>query len=112
MKVIIDGIEYVPVGRDEIKVGDRVKVVDSGKFYTLFDEWDGWMNLHIRYVSRYQYDATTSNLEGKIANVVYIGPHSTRVKNMLAVIMMASGKCYLIDVDGLEKVGGEQLEAL
>ena len=101
MKVIIDGIEYVP--KPEIKVGDTVVVTDSGQVFPTFDTWHGWKTAPIECVVRAQYGMTEEKIDGHRAKVVHIGAEPPNYT--LAVIEMEDNrKCYLIDIIGLKKV--------
>ena len=107
MKVIIDGIEYVP--KPEIKVGDTVVVANSGQVFPTFDTWEGWKTAPIECVVRAQYGMTEEIIDGHRAKVVHIGAEPPNYT--LAVIEMEDNrKCYLIDIIGLKKVkeGNEQ----
>ena len=101
-KIIFDGIEYVPV-KKEIQVGDLVFVTDAGKFYPGYDIWPGWKKAPIEYAIRYQYECEMPN-KNEMYIVRYIGEHGCGNFHIAIIESTLDRKCYLIDVDGLEKV--------
>ena len=102
-KIIIDGIEYVPVGeKSEIKVGDIVKVTDTGKCYSGYHTWSGWKKTHIEYAIRYQYECASPNKNEKYI-VRYIGEHEYGIIHLAIIENANDKKCYLIDVKGIER---------
>lgn len=103
MKVIIDGIEYVPV-KKEIQVGDTVKVTDTGKCYLGYYTWSGWLKADFEYAIRYQYEGEHPNKNEKYI-VRYLGKHECGIMHLAIIESTDDRKCYLIDVDGLELVG-------
>jgi len=108
MKVIIDGIEYVPVNNStEIKVGDRVKVVNEGEQYDSYYTWSGWADVPLEYAVRFDYRGRLFN--GEVCTVIYVGEHDNWKGHKLVVIEDCSTRqCYLIDSKGLEKCECEQ----
>lgn len=104
MKVIIDGIEYVPVGeKSEIKVGDTVRVIDGEKCHPAYYSWPGWKEAPIEYAIRYQYFGGTTDPQENYV-VRYIGCHGNENKKLAIIEDAPLGKCYLVNVKGLEKV--------
>lgn len=106
-KIIIGGIEYVPV-KKEIQVGDRVRVVEPGKRYSSYQNWPGWKNVTLEYAIRYAYgDASCDNvMENETFRVIHITYNDSLTGVTLALIESEKYReCYLINVDGLEKVG-------
>ena len=92
-------------GKDkEIKVGDEVEIVDTGKMYTTYPEWL-CRNCDFGYVKSYAYGCGDSRYEGLRGKVVAIASHE-RLDVTLAAIY-SHGSTYLIDVKGLKKVGRE-----
>ena len=108
MKVIIDGIEYVPVEeKAEIKVGDTVRVENPSMHYPGHHTWPGWREAPIEYAIRYQFESKGPNTED-VYVVRYIGKHGY-IDRTLAIIERKPwekywDKCYLIDIAALEKV--------
>ena len=104
-KIIIDDKEYVPVGeKSEIKVGDIVKVTDTGKCYSGYHTWPGWRKTHIEYAIRYQYGSGSLNKNDKYI-VRYIDKHEYGIIHLAIIENANDRKCYLIDVKGIEKNG-------
>ena len=91
--------------KEEIKVGDKVKVIDYGLF---FDEYYSWVkeNINNRELKlKFDYGNVLSN--GTICEVLHINKHngSYNTDETLAYIQDIKNKrCYLIDVNGLEKI--------
>lgn len=107
MKVIIDGIEYVPA-KKEIKVGDRVRVVNPGKRYSSYQNWPGWEKVPLEYAVRYAYcdGALDHVMKNETFRVIHITYDDLLTRVTLALIESEKyGECYLFNVDGLEKVG-------
>lgn len=95
-----------------IKVGDRVRLVDGGE---LFPTYADWVVKHIEdknLVARWAYGGRiTDNSIGTTYEVVHIAPHGDAYGNIpLAFIKALDGigyKCFLVAVSGLEKVKPE-----
>lgn len=105
MKVVINGIEYVPVERQEIEVGDIVLVVNSGQVFPAYDTWEGWKRTPIECVVRARYGRVSEVINGHFAKVVHIEQNGLIENDVLAVIEMINTRnCYLIDIKGLKKV--------
>lgn len=102
MKVIIDGIEYVPA-KKEIKVGDLVKVTNPQKNYPGYYTWPGWKKANIEYAIRYQYEIASPNKNEKYI-VRYIDKHECGIIHLAIIEDRNDRRCYLIDVDGLERM--------
>ena len=107
-KIIIDGIEYVPV-KKEIQVGDRVRVVNPGKRYGSYQNWPGWEKVPLEYAIRYTYGGGA--WDNSMTNKETFRVIHTTYKDLLTNVTIALiesekyGECYLFNVDGLEKVG-------
>ncbi len=88
-----------------IKVGDKVKIKDAGLIYDGYAAWVS-KNVHdIKEVARYAY-CGTPNID-RIYKVIAIAPHGEESGKNLAYIKKIDGlsfPCYLISIDGLEKV--------
>ena len=90
-------------GKDkEIKAGDEVEIVDTGKIYPIYPEWL-YKHCDFEFVKRYAYQS--NGYKGLRGTVIAVAPHGT-VNRVLAAIY-SHGSTYLIDVDGLKKVGWE-----
>ena len=91
--------------KEEIKVGDKVKVINNGY---CFDEYYDWVkeNINNRELKlKFDYGNVLSN--GTICEVLHINKHngSYNTDETLAYIQDIKNKrCYLIDVNGLEKI--------
>lgn len=85
------------------KVGDIVKVVNSGKSYTTYESWfeeNNQLKIAARYVYGYLID------EGEVVRILAIGKHGwDKNKTICAVesIDTASKGVYLIEIEGLKK---------
>lgn len=92
----------------EIKVGDKVKIVtkDKCKIYPAYVNWVR-KNVHnIEDVVKYAYHSIPL-IENTTFEVVAIAPHDLENDKNLAYIRDIDSlelPCYLINVDGLEKV--------
>ena len=99
------GLEGVDVG---IKEGDTVKVVERGYLYA---DYIGWVRRNITdldLLARWVYGGRMLENDG-LYKVVKIAPHSERtgcaeLAFIKGIDSTVSYKCYLIGVDGLEKV--------
>lgn len=86
------------------RVGDRVKIVDTGNTYRTYNKWFEENQIAIDFASRYAYgQAVKENTPGTIK---FIGKH--RTDNSKTICLVESdqtwdGKpCYLVEVSGLE----------
>ena len=91
--------------KEEIKVGDKVKVINNGY---CFDEYYDWVkeNINNRELKlKFDYGNVLSN--GTICEVLHINKHngSYNTDDILAYIQdMENKRCYLINIEGLEKI--------
>ena len=91
--------------REEIKVGDKVKVINNGY---CFDEYYDWVeeNINNRELKlKFDYGNVLPN--GTICEVLHINKHngSYNSDDTLAYIQDIENKrCYLINIEGLEKI--------
>lgn len=91
--------------REEIKVGDKVKVINNGY---CFDEYYSWVkeNINNRELKlKFDYGNVLPN--GTICEVLHINKHngSYNTDDTLAYIQdMENKRCYLINIEGLEKI--------
>ena len=91
--------------KEEIKVGDKVKVINNGY---CFDEYYDWVkeNINNRELKlKFDYGNVLSN--GTICEVLHINKHngSYNTDDTLAYIQdMENERCYLINIEGLEKI--------
>lgn len=90
--------EKEPEKKDEICVGDTVKVTDGGKQYSLCDTWSGLDGYKQNFVM-----GSVLNKEDKYM-VLRIKKHD-RVNNIVALIQNPkTTQVFIINVKGLEKV--------
>ena len=93
------------LGKDKIEVGDKVKIKNAILIYDVYTPWV-IKNVHdITEVARYAYRSGPNT--GRTYKVIAIAPHSAKDRKNLAYIEEIGSvfsPCYLIEVDGLEKV--------
>ena len=89
-----------------ICIGDRVKVVNPEKAYVNCIGWIGRNCNSVKDAAAYRKGCKP--VENMIGEVLYIAPYSSDSDHMLAYIRVGAPfdfyNCYLIDVDGLERV--------
>lgn len=92
------------VSTDEINVGDKVKVIHTGKLYTSYDTF--FTHYDLAYLgTRYQYmvDVLPLNFLDSNFTVAFKGKHPA-FDDTLYVIQDDDGRAYLIGEKGIEKV--------
>ena len=101
------------LGKDKIEVGDKVKIVNNGFIFTAYTDWvvDNVPNPHM--VACFAY-GQTPNVNNAVYTVKAIAPRSKYNKETLVYVQryyeLLSGSlntnqpCYLISIEGLEKV--------
>lgn len=105
--VLCGRVEDIVETKDEIKVGDKVKVIDDGMIYPNYNDFFiENNNIDIYLTTNYQYDR--HNIDTKlIYKVRYIGKHSVDNSKICLIQEIRAesknGKVYLINMDGLEK---------
>lgn len=88
--------------KKEIKVGDFVRVVNKGEGYTTYSEW---VFQNVKGARKCRYAYTESCYNGMIGRVIAMSAHLKDPDRMLCYVETSkSGKCYLINTCGLEKV--------
>lgn len=91
--------------KEEIKVGDTVKVIDYGLF---FDEYYGWVEENIKNRElKLKFDYGNILPNETICTVLHIDKHNYgyNADDTLAYIKdIKNNRCYLIDIEGLEKI--------
>ena len=90
----------------DIKVGDKVKVIDDGMLYTTYGEFFIDNNLENYLMINYQYKNSNIDMDDKYI-VEYIGTHKHNGK-IICVIREVNwdekyGRVYLIEINGLKK---------
>lgn len=91
--------EKEPEKKDEICVGDTVKVKDTGKQYNLYDTWSGLLG----YEQNFVYESCVS--EDDEYKVLRIKEHDYMSKRTLALIQNPkTTQVFIINIDGIKKV--------
>lgn len=89
----------------EIKVGDKVQVVDNGESYSAYADWVVANVVSRNAAVRSCYGGYIGN--GAIGTVLCIAPHG-KIDRTLAYIQiddnLGEKKCYLMDIAGLKKI--------
>lgn len=90
----------------DIKVGNEVKIVDVDKAYPTCTSWLTKNLDDINDIARYSYGSKPIDSDTRFYKVLAIAPHSSVNDKKLAYVELFNGitPCYLIDIDGLEKV--------
>lgn len=101
------------LGKDKIEVGDKVKIKDSDQSYIAYVSWIAENVNDIKLAACYDYN-TIPKTDGEEYIVKAIAPWKNKSGQMLAYIqhyyVLNSGEindnqpCYLIRIEGLEKV--------
>lgn len=90
--------EKEPEKKDEICVGDTVKVTDSGKQYYLYDTWSG--------LNGYEQNFVTDSYvkEGDEYKVLRIKEHDRLARTLALIQNPKTTKVFIININGLKKV--------
>lgn len=83
-----------------IKVGDTVKVVDSGYCFTTYSDWVVKNVSDAKRVAKYCYGERVE--DGMKGTVIAIADHTSKSGKLLVYFETYCG-CYLIDIKGLKK---------
>lgn len=86
--------------RNVLTIGSKIKVTDLGKAFRTYHEWVDKNVIESRDKVRYDYGATLK--EHVTGTVITIAPH-LRYKNTKLVYFEYNGKCYLFDINGVER---------
>lgn len=90
---------YKPEKKDEICVGDTVKVKDTGKQYKLYGTWSGLLG----YEQNFVIDSDVSKDDEY--KVLRIKKHDCMPKRTLALIQNPKAtQVFIINIDGIKKV--------
>ena len=103
------------LGKNKIKVGDKVKIVDSSKVYYSYINWIEKNIKDVRLVAQFAYGQIPKADETEyIVKAIARGNSEKKREPILAYIqeyfahengeVYDDGACYLIDIDGLEMV--------
>jgi len=88
---------------EDIKVGDTVEVVNSGKCYANYSEWVARNVEDKEMIAKYAYGFTPR--VGTRGKVLQIADHLRRSDGLLVYINEGnSDKCYLIGIKGVKKI--------
>ena len=103
-----EALESLFEKRKEIKVGDRVKIVDSGKIYSGYWQWVADNVKNKGLIARYKYEGSPSYFDETYI-VRVIAPHGCNESKKLAYIERVlledcPSECVLIEINGIEKV--------
>ena len=85
----------------DIRVGDRVRIVNNGQTYSSYSDW---IKRHVRNradAAKWNHDRTAP--QGYIGVVKYLARHERSYNGDIAYVEI-DNKCYMIGVKGLEKV--------
>lgn len=86
------------------RVGDRVKIVDTGKTYATYFTWFEENQITTNIAARYAYGQTAK--ENTVGNIKFIGKHRTEKDKTLCLIEIDKtwdgSPLYLIEASGLE----------
>lgn len=90
--------EKEPEKKDEICVGDTVKVTDGGKQYYLYDTWSG--------LNGYEQNFVTDSYvkEGDEYKVLRIKEHDILARTLALIQNPKTTQVFIINVEGLKKV--------
>ena len=90
--------EKEPEKKDEICVGDTVKVTDSGKQYYLYDTWSG--------LNGYEQNFVTDSYvkEGDEYKVLRIKEHDKLARTLALIQNPKTTQVFIINIKGLKKV--------
>lgn len=90
--------EKEPEKKDEICVGDTVKVTDAGKQYFLYDTWSG--------INGYEQNFVTDSCvkEGDEYKVLRIKEHDRLARTLALIQNPKTTQVFIININGLKKV--------
>lgn len=93
------------LSKNKIEVGDKVKIKDISKVYSTYISWLTKNLYGVGDIARYAYGCRP--FLDEFYRILVIAPHSLDNNKKLAYIEpfeSVTKPCYLIEVDGLEKV--------
>lgn len=100
-------IGNVEMLENEIQVGDKVRVVNSGKNYPNYESFFRYYRdeIDIQHMIRYQYARTMEeeNYNNREFTVVFIGKHLEYDINLYVIRDNISNQVWLIEESGIEK---------
>ena len=86
--------------RNAITIGSKIKVTNLSEVFPRYHEWVDKNVIESKDKVRYDYGVTLK--EHVTGTVITIAPH-LRYKNTKLVYFEYNGKCYLVDINGVEK---------
>ena len=103
-----EALESLLEKKKEIKVGDKVTIVDSGKIYSGYWQWVADNVEDKGLIARYKYEGSPSYFKETYI-VRAIAPHGRYQSTKLAYIERVfledcPSECVLIEINGIEKV--------
>lgn len=90
--------EKEPEKKDEICVGDTVKVKDTGKQYTLYGTWSGLLG----YEQNFVIDSDVSKDDEY--KVLRIKEHDRLARTLVLIQNPKTTQVFIINIDGIKKV--------
>lgn len=105
-KIAFDRLMEESKEEGKFKVGDYVRVVDTGKLYLTYTDWV--LKNANQYILYYSYDSIIP--EQRLKNnfkIVAKGKHRREADGMLYLIQFANQTCYLIGEKGLVKINND-----
>lgn len=90
-----------------IKVGDKVKITSIKKIYRTYSDWVVDNVKNNKTIAEFAYNSIPCIYDNNNYKVIAIAPHGDNKNITLAYIQNTSDfthPCYLIDINGLEKV--------
>ena len=89
--------------KEEIKVGDKVKVINEDRIYNTFYQWVD-ENISNSF-DKYKYDLGNYIPNGSECKVIHIAERGGWINDTLAYIEdLNTKRCYLFNIKGLEKI--------
>ena len=103
--------EFAQLGNEtptkEIKVGDVVRVISSGKNYSADFDFFATNEISVDIAARYKYGGSVH--DGVFYKVVGVGTHKSNGEKIYVLEDMDSPNCvHLINYDGVEKIIGAE----
>ena len=87
------------------KVGDRVRVIDSGRHYSTYD---GWIKKNAPEFYTKWSNRSRDSIDGLIGTVKVIAAHED-MRAILCLVCTDNGHLFLIGESGLEKIDSQKI---
>lgn len=104
VKIAMERLEQV-INPNVIRIGDKVKIKDTGGMYCNYTQWVVDNVTNIEDVAHWQYDQNNCNMTSKYI-VKYIGVNEFTEERMAYIMEIHTDRCYLFHIDELEKING------